>query len=216
MTESSEGTTTETTEYGALHKALSTETVTTTSENDNNEISYWGLLKKNREFRFYISSYLITHIGEWLTYIASIDFIESQQELQGTTSRTAISVLVIVRLMPNVLLSSVGGTLADAIDRRELMILLDVSGALCALCFVFAYEVQSVFLIYVATFLQQCIAGLYQPSSSSIIPLMVNHDNELKKATTLQGLAWSGMSAFGAAASGFIVNAVGSRTCFCK
>jgi MFS family permease len=202
-------------EYGALQTSVSNE-AEDIDDDDNNEISYWRLLRKNREYRFFISSYLITHCGEWLTYIASIDFIERQLETSETPSRTTISILVLVRLLPNVLLSSFGGTLADAYDRRKLMITLDVAGGICALFFVVAYQLKSISLIYLATFLQQCIAGLYQPSSSSIIPLLVSDDKELQKATTLAGLAWSGMTAFGAAASGFIVDAFGSRTCFCK
>jgi hypothetical protein len=69
--------------------------------------------------------------------------------------------------------------------------------------------------VYMATLLQQILSGLYVPSSASIVPMLVRDDKELKKATTLEGLVWSGMQAFGAAASGFIVNALGIRTCFC-
>jgi MFS family permease len=202
-------------EYGALQTTFPNE-AEAVDDADNNEVSYWRLLRKNREYRFFISSYLITHCGEWLTYIASIDFIEGQLKTSDTTSRTTISILVLVRLLPNVLLSTFGGTLADAYDRRKLMISLDVAGAICALFFVVACQLKSISLIYLATFLQQCIAGLYQPSSSSMTPLLVSDDKELQKATTLAGLAWSGTTAFGAAASGFIVYALGSRACFCK
>jgi MFS family permease len=199
------------TDYGTLTKIF-----IAVADDDGKDISYCDLLRSNREYRYFISSYLITHFGEWLTYIASIDFIENHLENSSTTSRTSISILVLVRLLPNVLLSCFGGTLADAYDRRELMIALDICGAICAMFFLLAYQLDSVLLIYVATLLQQCVAGLYQPSHSAIIPTMVRNDKELKKATTLDGLTWSGMQAFGAAASGFIVAALGSRACFCK
>lgn len=87
-------------------------------DNEDNA-TYWGLLSTNREYRLLLSSYLITHCGEWLTYIASIDFIESQMQKSSTASRTAISILVAARLLPNVLLSLFGGTLADSCDRRN-------------------------------------------------------------------------------------------------
>jgi MFS family permease len=185
------------------------------SDNKDNA-TYWGLLRSNREYRLLLSSYLITHCGEWLTYIASIDFIESQMQKSNTASRTAISILVAARLLPNVLLSLFGGTLADSFDRRKSMILLDVCGAICALLFVVAYQLESINLIYLMTFLQESIAGLYQPCSGSIIPLMVTNDSALQKATTLSGVAWSAMAAFGSAAGGFLVAAFGSRNCFCK
>jgi MFS family permease len=182
----------------------------------NSNVTYWGLLKTNREYRLLLSSYLITHCGEWLTYIASINVIELQMQKSNTTSRTAISILVAARLLPNVLLSLFGGTLADSRDRRKSMIFLDVCGAICALLFVVAYQLESVNLIYLMTFFQESIAGLYQPCSSSIIPLMVANGSALQKATILSGVAWSAMAAFGSAAGGFLVAAFGSRNCFCK
>jgi MFS family permease len=148
--------------------------------------------------------------------MASIDFIETQMQKSNTTSRTSISILVAVRLLPYVLLSCFGGTLADSRDRRKSMIFLDICGAICALLFVVAYHLQSIHLIFVTTFLQQSIAGLYYPCSGSIIPLMVSDDKALQKAITLSELTWSAMSAFASSAGGFLVSAFGARNCYCK
>mmetsp|Transcript_22083 Transcript_22083/g.54573 ORF Transcript_22083/g.54573 Transcript_22083/m.54573 type:complete len:521 (+) Transcript_22083:64-1626(+) len=182
---------------------------------DDEEDSYTALLRRNRELRLYICSLLVTNCGEWLSYIASIDLIETKLASLNQESRTAISILVLVRLLPNVFFSSLGGVLADKYDRRQLMVGLDLVSAVATLLFVLAYELQSITLVYVASFVQQVLAGLYQPSSYSIIPMLVhNDDKDLKKATTMQGLVWSAMQAFGAALSGFVVDAVGVRICF--
>ncbi|CAJ1903089.1 unnamed protein product [Cylindrotheca closterium] len=179
------------------------------------EDSYIALLNRNRNLRFYIFSLLVTNCGEWLSYIASIDLIETRLARLNQESRTAVSILVLVRLLPNVIFSSVGGKLADKYDRRQLMFGLDVISAVVTLLFVVAYELQSIPIVYVASFAQQALAGLYQPSSYSIIPMLVNDDdNDLKKATTMQGMVWSAMQAFGAALSGFVVDALGVRICF--
>jgi MFS family permease len=186
-----------------------------TSSTASNNISYWQFLCQNRNYRWYIASFSLSHFGEWLTYISSIDFIETIREQQHrSTSRTAISILILVRLLPNVVLSALGGTLADSWDRRHIMIGLDVCGALCAGLFILAFEMESIGLLYFATAVQQCIAGLYNPSHSAIVPQLIETDAELKKATTLEGLTWSAMQAFGAAASGWIVDALGIRMCF--
>jgi DHA3 family macrolide efflux protein-like MFS transporter len=186
------------------------------NHNNENDISYYRLVASNREYRIFIISYIITNLGQWLTYVATIDFIENDLSKTGRTSRTAISMLVLLSDLPNVFLSLFGGTLADAHDRRKVMVILNIAGAICSLLFVAAYQTESIVLIYSATFLQQCIAGMYQPSSSSIIPMLVTRGEELKKATTLEGLCWSGMSAFGAVASGIVVDAFGGRACFCR
>lgn len=203
--------------YGALHTTLRADVPETASTEQEPQIdfSYVDLLKGNREYRFFIASYLVTNCGEWLTYIASIDLIETKMQNSSQESRTAISILVLVRLLPNVIFSPFGGMLADNVDKRRLMVVLDLASALSGLLFLLAYELQSIMLVYLATLIQQILGGLYQPSSASIVPMLVRDDNELKKATTLEGLVWSGMQAFGAAASGFVVDAVGVRTCFC-
>ena len=177
--------------------------------------TYKELLQNNKRFRFFISSYLITNLGEWLTYIASIDLIESklsetedgedQESSSSSPRRTAISILVLVRLLPNVFFSPLGGMLADSRDRRKVMIVLDVAGAICGLLFVVAYQWQSILLVYIATLIQQIVGGLYQPSSNSIVPLLVDNDIQLQKANVLVGLVWSCMQAFGAAASGMFL-----------
>ncbi len=185
------------------------------TQDDAPNISYWEFLSQNRNYRWYITSYLITHFGEWLTYIASIDFIETVQETEhGSKSRLAISILILVRLVPNIVLSAPGGTLADTMDRRHVLIGLDICGAFCAGLFVVALEYESIHLLYVASACQQCIAGLYAPSHSAIVPQLVASDAQLKKATTLEGVTWSAMQAFGAASSGWMVDVIGIKLCF--
>ena len=185
-------------------------------QSEDEDISYWELLCTNRNYRLFLCSFLISRCGEWLTYIASIEFIEGQLGESSSTSRTAVSVLVVMRLVPSVLLACFGGTLADARDRRETMVALDISGAVCALLFVAAYQLKSIGAIYLVTFCQMSISGLYQPCCNSIVPLMVTSHKALQKATTLQNLTWSAMASVGSALGGYLVALFGSRNCFCK
>lgn len=183
-------------------------------DDNNDEATFFRLVQRNRPFRLYLLSFVVTHTGEWLTYIASITVIENLLGSADATSRTAIGVLVLVRLIPNVLLMSVGGTLADSRDRRESMIFLDIVGAVVVLLFIVAFECKSLVGIYLVTFLQQCVAALYEPCRSSIIPLLVPQENYLKKATTLSSLAWSLMAAVGSSLGGIAVTSLGVRACF--
>ena len=178
------------------------------------EGSYVSLLRKNRPFRLFLSSYLITLAGEWFTYVASITMIENFLGNGGTSPKTAISVLVVVRLIPNVALSALGGALADARDRRESMVALDVVGAAVALLYLVAFRLESVLLVYIVTCAQQCVSALYEPCRSAMVPLLVSSEEDLKRATTLTVLAWSVMAAAGAALGGVFVTWVGIRMCF--
>ena len=186
-----------------------------TDSHARTEPSFYTLLRENREFRLYISSFLVTTCGEWLTYVAAIAMIE--EWLGGddaTSSRTAISYLVVIRLMPNVILSAVGGLLADSRDRRQSMIALDTVGALVTLLNLVAFYYKSIPFIYLVTMLQQCVAALYEPCRGAILPLIVTDEEALKKATTLSNLAWSLTTAIGASLGGVVVSYFGCRVCF--
>lgn len=185
---------------------------------DDDEVTYTQLLKRNRPFRLFMFSYIANSMGEWLTYLASISAIEKIQLDSGivNTSRTAIATLIVVRLAPTVLLSPFGGVLADGRDRRESMITLDILGAVVAWLFILAIELQSIPMILLASFLQACVSGLYEPSRSAIIPLLVPEDEGLKQATTFSGVAYALVATFGSASGGMLVSLFGIRTCFRK
>lgn len=182
---------------------------------DGDEVTYGVLYRRNRPFRLFLQSYIANHLGEWLTYLASISAIEQIQAAKGEQStQLAISLLIVIRLTPNVLLCPFGGVLADGWDRRKSMIILDLIGALVSLLFVLAFNCRSIPLIYLSTFLQECVAGLYEPSRSAIIPLLAEDEEELKKATTMAGMAYSVMAAVGSAAGGLLVSLLGIRGCY--
>ena len=100
------------------------------SPNSNKKVTYWRLLSENSNFRWFLLSYLVSVGGEWLSYVASIATIEQIQSSNGSISRTSISILVIIRLLPSSLFAPIGGTLADSYDRRKIMIILELTGAL--------------------------------------------------------------------------------------
>ena len=144
---------------------------------------------------------------------------------ESADNRTAIGVLVMIRLLPTVLLSPFGGVLADSRDRRKSMIVLDLIGACTPVLFIVASllehtrhaSVYGVGMIYLATICQECVCALYEPCRTSIVPLLVTgNDGDLKKATTLTGVAWSAVAGFGAALGGFATSYFGARVCFCK
>jgi predicted MFS family arabinose efflux permease len=186
-------------------------------DGEEDDTTYIQLLKRNRPFRLFICSYIANYMGDWLTYLASILAIEKIQLDSGMrkTSRTAISALIVVRLMPNVILAPFGGILADGRDRRESMIALDIAGAVVAWLFILAIELESIPMIFLASFLQACIEGLYEPIRSAIVPLLVPEDEGLKQATTLVGIAYSCGAAIGSASGGILVALFGIRTCYC-
>jgi len=180
----------------------------------SSSISYWQLLRDNRPFTLYLLSYITNHTGEWLTYLASLTALHDMGS--SSSSSTLIGALVAVRLLTNVAASPWGGALADARDRRHVMIVLDLVGAGTAWVFVAAVYVQSPTLIFVATALQEIESGLYEPSRSAMVPLLCpsSSPGQLEKATLLTGMAWSAVAAVGSATGGVLVSWLGMQGCF--
>lgn len=134
-------------------------------------------------------------------------------EQDVTASRVSISILVILRLLPSIVIGPVGGVLADRYDRKLVMVSLDVLGAVIALFYLISFWLQSIPILYICTVLQQCVTGLYEPSRSAIVPMLVS-ETYLPKATTLTVLVWSTMTAIGAFLSGMVVDTLGIPACF--
>jgi MFS family permease len=114
--------------------------------------SYTGFLTNPFSFR-------------WFTYVASMSLLRGHG---GEGSATILSILVVVRMLPNTLFGMVGGLLADRYDRRQNMIVLDVLGGVVALAYLLYSE--SIVWILVCTGLQEVLHGLYEPNRSAILP----------------------------------------------
>ena len=146
--------------------------------------------------------------------------------MQGDTNQnnanTLISILILVKIVPNVLLIPIGGILADTYDRRKMQIILDLSASSVVVVFLWSLATESILLCLVANFLIETTSGLYIPSSQAMLPQMFGNsessteenDDEVQKATILYGMSWSLMTAVGSALGGILVATFGIKGCF--
>uniref|UniRef100_A0A7S4ER63 Major facilitator superfamily (MFS) profile domain-containing protein n=1 Tax=Pseudo-nitzschia australis TaxID=44445 RepID=A0A7S4ER63_9STRA len=205
------------------------ESTTTSSSSDKksddkNTRTYLHLLRTNKNFRYFWLSYVVNRMGDWMSYLASISLIQKvTNNSSHSDNNTLISILILVKLLPNVVFMPVGGILADSYDRRNVQIALDVASSGVLGIFLWSYYRQSVPICYLANFLLEVVGGLYLPSNNAIVPQLVGNnpnnteeenDEELKKGTTLIGLTWSLMAALGSSLGGVLVAAFGIEGCF--
>jgi MFS family permease len=164
-----------------------------------------------------------TQQGEWLTYLASISLIEEVTTRDGNNqnTNTLISILILVKLLPNVFFLPIGGILADSYDRRRIQIALDLFSSCVVVVFLWSLSSESICLCLVANFLIETSSGLYIPSNVAMLPQLFRggsnyngKDDELKKATVLYGMVWSVMAAFGSSLGGILVASFGMKGCF--
>ena len=85
-------------------------------------------LRTSRDFRIIFVSGVITYLGSMITYVA-VPF----QVAAITGSYVAVGLIGLVELVPLVAFGLYGGALADAVDRRVMVIATEVAGGALAL-----------------------------------------------------------------------------------
>ncbi len=171
---------------------------------------YTSLLKKNKAYRLYLISHICQHIGDWMVRIGSLSAVE---ELAPGSS-TAISIIVMAKIIPEVLITPFGGLLADRFDRKSLMMTLDFIAGIAVLYFIVALRSGIIEHLYIATIMRSVIAAIYKPTAHSITPMFVSDPEDLKRLVTLNGMAWSSMLMLGGIVAGYIISAFGIEACY--
>jgi len=138
---------------------------------------------RHRDFRIFWTGSFFSSIGTQFTTVAM-----AWQIYELTNSPFQIGLLGLARALPQIVLLLFAGLLADAVNRRKLMIctqtgLFWISATLALLTY---SGIASPQLLYVATMLLALFSSLEQPSRQSLIPNLVPRE-DLAQALALQG-----------------------------
>jgi MFS family permease len=126
-----------------------------------------------------------------------------------THSTLAIAGLTLAQLVPLLLFALFGGSLADVVDRRRLLLATQTSLALCSLALAIVSLGQpSVLALYAIAFVAASFMAVDQPTRSSSIPRLVPPDR-LTAAIALNSLSFNAGSVIGPAVGGLLLAGVG-------
>lgn len=114
-----------------------------------------------------------------------------------TRSNFAVSILVMAFLIPQVILSFLGGIIADAKNKRTILIVGNISRAILLILFFFVKDVLA--FIYIFMLLISAVTQFYVPAEAPIIPHLV------KKSQLLAANAIFGICLFGSILVGYIL-----------
>src|SRR5258708_880312 len=128
-----------------------------------------------------------------------------------TDSNTAVSALLFVVYLPSVILGLFSGVLVDIIDRKKIIMMIDLF--LCILFFSLIFFKHSYFAILVITFLVNSFGQLYGPAEASAIPLIVKR-NQLIIANSLFSATLYSSFLLGFGVSGPLINHFGINFVF--
>ena len=164
----------------------------------------------NPNYRKYFFGQSTSLVGTWMQSTA-----QSWLVLVLTHSATAIGVVVALQTLPVLILGPYGGVIADRVDKRRLMIVLQ------SLMAVQAAVLATFTLLHDVTYLDVCVLAVVlglnnsfeNPSRQAFMLEMVGSD-DLRNAVSLNSTMNNAARAVGPAVAGILIAAVGEGWCF--
>ena len=162
-------------------------------------------LRHDRDFRWLWAGQTVAQVGHHITRVA-LPF----QVYILTGSTLAIAALTVFQLAPILLFSLGAGSLADAIDRRRLLIATQIGEAIAtgALFLLALMPEPPLIGIFIAAFGASALSAFDQPARSSAIPRLVPPER-FAAAVALTHLTFNGAAVVGPAVGGLLLAVIG-------
>lgn len=138
-----------------------------------------------------------------------------------TSSPAIVGAMSFAHLIPIIIMSFLGGAIADQIQKKRILIIGESMLALVAsfigfsltMGYINAENRGSLWLLVIAYVVQGTAMGLAMPSQQAIIPELVS-DDDLMNAISLNAIAMNGMRILAPAAAGFLITGIGFNAVF--
>lgn len=164
----------------------------------------WHVLKR-RDYALLFWGQLISAAGTQMQIVAV-----AWQVLLLTNSPVALGLIGLAQGIPRLLFSLIGGVFADALDRRKLLVIVNVvlacASAALALCTIF--HVINVAIIYGIVLVASSVSAFEFPTRQAVIPSLVPRA-QMANAVSLSTVAFSLTAIVGAMVGGVALGAVG-------
>ncbi|APR77949.1 integral membrane protein [Minicystis rosea] len=144
-------------------------------------------LRRHRDFRLLFVGQAVSFLGSMVTYVAV-----PYQVYELTHSSFLVGLLGVAQLIPLFLFGLWGGAYADAMDRRRLLTIAEVTLSAGALLLAVNALLPrpSAVLVFVVAALMSAVNGFHRPALEAMTPRLVTAD-ELPAVAALSGLRGS-------------------------
>jgi MFS family permease len=158
-------------------------------------------LRESRQFRLLWFGEVVSHTGRHVTVVAL-----AYQVWQLTHSTLAVGLIGLVQLLPLIAGSLFGGALADAMDRRRLLLLTQCALVVTGLLFVWGAAVGEppLVVLYAVAAVNAALTAVDAPARTAAIPGLVGKRN-LASAMALNQLLFQVSDVAGPALAGFLI-----------
>src|SRR6185436_4822693 len=120
---------------------------------------------RQRNFALLWFAGLISMIGDWMLFIAL-----PIHTYRLTHSSLATGIMFIAGTVPRIFIGSVAGVFVDRWDRRQTMVVADLSRVFLLLLLLFVLSSESLWIVYVVAFLQATISQFFGPAENALLP----------------------------------------------
>ncbi|MDB5114360.1 MAG: hypothetical protein JWL78_1430 [Chloroflexi bacterium] len=162
-------------------------------------------LRASRDFRLLWSGQLVSTMGRQVTAVAV-----PYQVYQLTGSTLAVGLLGLVQMVPLILCSLIGGAVADAVDRRRLLLASNSLLALCSLLYVAGavHGHPPLAALYAVSAVAAGLSAVDQPARSATVPNLVPRE-QLPAAVALMFGLFQAALIVGPAVGGLVIARLG-------
>lgn len=156
---------------------------------------------RSRDFSLLWFGSMVSQAGSQMHVVAV-----AWQVYQLTRDPLALGGIGVARIVPLVLLALGSGVLADAMDRRRLMLIsqLAMMGCSLTLALASASGIVSIWWIYAVTALSSAASTLGMPARQAIIPSLVPRQH-LSAALSLNIISWQTATILGPTLGGIVI-----------
>jgi len=167
-------------------------------------------LRRDRDFRLLWIGQVVSGLGRQVTTI-----VLPYQLYVLTGTPLAIGALALVQVVPIMAFSLGGGVVADAVDRRRLLLLTQagLAAASVALAGLTLLPATPVLAIYAVAFVAAGLGAIDQPARSSAVPRLVPRER-LPAAIALGQLNFQAAGVVGPAIGGLVLATLGIAACY--
>jgi len=162
-------------------------------------------LRLDRDFRLLWTGQAISVAGRMITTV-----VLPYQVYVLTSDLLALGVLSLVQLVPIMLFALGGGAVADAVDRRRLLLVTQVglAGTSLALVLLAMQPAPPLLALYAVAFVAAGLGAVDQPTRASAIPRLVPPER-LQAAISMNQLVFNGAAVIGPAIGGIVLATAG-------
>ncbi len=125
---------------------------------------------------------LISIMGDRVLLVALPYFV-----YQHTGSTLASALMVAAQLLPRLLFGSIAGVFVDRWDRKKVMVFTSIGQGVIILLLLLVRSGDSIWIVYLVSFLQTTLALFFGPAENALLPLLVGPE-DLLAANSLNAL----------------------------